>query len=72
MPIIITLDRIMEKRQITGVQLAKAINITPANLSKIRSGKAKAIRLDTLERLCSTLKCKPVDILDYYPSIPIQ
>lgn len=70
MPIVITLDSIMEKREITGVQLAKAINITPANLSKIRSGKAKAIRLDTLKKLCSTLKCKPADILDYYPDSP--
>lgn len=70
MPLKITLDTIMEKRGYTGVDLAKAIGITQANLSRIRTGKAKAIRLDTLEKLCATLKCKPIDIIDYYPEPP--
>jgi putative transcriptional regulator len=62
----------MEKRGINGIDLAQAIDITQANLSRIRTGKAKAIRLDTLEKLCVALKCKPVDILDYYPEPPTK
>lgn len=68
MPIIINLDVIMAKRKISSNELAEKIDITPANLSVLKTGKAKAIRFSTLEKLCSVLQCTPGDILDYAES----
>ncbi len=65
MPIIINLDVIMAKRKISSNELAEKIEITPANLSILKTGKAKAIRLSTLEKLCSTLNCTPGEIIEY-------
>ena len=65
MPIVIDLDVMMAKRKISSNELAERIDITPANLSVLKTGKAKAIRFSTLERLCEALGCQPGDILKY-------
>lgn len=65
MPIIVNLDVMMAKRKISSGELAKRIDITPANLSILKTGKAKAIRFSTLEKLCEVLKCQPGDILEW-------
>ncbi|MDE6004642.1 MAG: helix-turn-helix transcriptional regulator [Oscillospiraceae bacterium] len=65
MPIIINLDVIMAKRKISSGELAKKMDITQANLSILKTGKAKAIRFSTLEKLCEILDCQPADILEY-------
>ena len=65
MPIVVNLDVMMAKRKMSSTELAAAIGITPANLSILKTNKAKAIRFSTLEVLCRTLGCKPADILDY-------
>lgn len=63
--IVINLDVMMAKRKISSGELAERIGITPANLSVLKTGKAKAIRFSTLEKLCAVLKCQPGDILEY-------
>lgn len=65
MPIVINLDVVMAKRKISSNELAQKIGITPANLSILKTGKAKAIRFSTLERLCKVLNCQPADIMEY-------
>jgi putative transcriptional regulator len=55
----------MAKRKIGLMELSKKLNITPANLSILKNGKAKAIRLSTLEAICQALDCQPGDILEY-------
>ena len=65
MPIIVTLDVILAKRKMRLNTLAEQVNITPQNLSVLKTGKAKAIRFDTLEKICRTLDCQPGDILEY-------
>lgn len=65
MPIILNLDVMMAKRKISSNELAAKIDITPANLSILKTGKAKAIRFSTLEALCSVLECQPGDIIEY-------
>ena len=57
----------MAKRKISLGELAEKIDITPANLSIIKTGKAKAVRFSTLERLCQVLDCQPADLLEYRP-----
>lgn len=68
MPIIVNLDVMMAKRKISAGDLAKAIDITNANLSILKNNKAKAIRFSTLEAICSVLDCQPADILEYVES----
>ncbi len=65
MGLIMRLDRVMADRKITLKELAMNIGITPANLSNLKTGKAKAIRFSTLEAICKTLKCQPGDIIEY-------
>lgn len=65
MAIIITLDVMMAKRKIRAKQLAKNINITEANLSLLRNGKIKGVKLDTLNSLCMALDCQPGDLLEF-------
>ncbi|QCK15667.1 helix-turn-helix domain-containing protein [Mangrovivirga cuniculi] len=65
MAIIINLDVIMAKRKIRSKELAKELGITEANLSILKTGKAKAIRFSTLESICEILDCQPGDILEY-------
>jgi putative transcriptional regulator len=68
MPIIIKLDEVLEKKGMTSVALAQRIGITTANLSILKTGKAKAIRFTTLEAICEALDCEPGDILTYVPN----
>lgn len=65
MAIIVNLDIMMARRKISLVELAEKIDITPANLSILKTGKAKAIRFSTLEAICRVLDCQPGDILEY-------
>ena len=65
MPIIVNLDVMMAKRKISLNELSGKIDITPANLSILKTGKAKAIRFSTLEAICKVLNCHPGDILEY-------
>lgn len=63
--IVVNLDVMMARRKVSSNELAAAIGITPANLSILKTGKAKAIRFSTLEAICSFLHCTPGDILEY-------
>ena len=65
MPIIVNLDVMMAKRKISLGEQAEKIDLTPANLSILKTGKAKAIRFSTLEAICKELDCQPGDILEY-------
>ena len=65
MPIIVNLDVMMAKRKISLVYLAERIDLTPANLSILKTGKAKAVRFSTLEAICRELDCQPGDILEF-------
>ena len=65
MPIIVNLDIMMARRKISLSELAEKIDITPANLSILKTGKAKAVRFSTLEAICKELDCQPGDILEY-------
>lgn len=65
MAIIVNLDVMMAKRKISSLELAKELDITPANLSILKTGKAKAVRFSTLENICKILDCQPADILEY-------
>lgn len=63
--IVINLDVMMARRKISSGELAERIGITPANLSILKTGKAKAVRFSTLEALCKVLQCQPGDILEF-------
>ena len=63
--ILINLDVIMAKKKISSQELAERVGITPANLTILKTNKAKAIRFSTLDKICEILECKPGDILDY-------
>ena len=65
MAIIVNLDVMMAKRKISSGELAERIGITPANLSVLKTGKAKAVRFSTLDSICSALDCQPGDILEF-------
>ncbi len=65
MPILISLDEVLNQKGIKGKELAEIVGITEANLSILRSGKAKAVRFTTLEAICNALNCQPGDILKY-------
>jgi putative transcriptional regulator len=65
MPIVVNLDVMLAKRKMSLTQLSEAVDITLANLSILKSGKAKAIRFSTLEEICRVLECQPGDILEY-------
>lgn len=65
MAIIVNLDVMLAIRKMSLTELSERVGITMANLSILKSGKAKAIRFSTLEAICKELKCKPGDILDY-------
>jgi putative transcriptional regulator len=70
MPIVVNLDVILAKRKWKSKQLAEAIGITEQNLSVLRSGRAKAIRFTTLDKICKALDCQPGDILEYMENTP--
>ena len=65
MAIIVNLDVMLAKRKMKNKDLAETINITTANLSILKSGKARAIRFSTLDTICKALDCQPSDILEY-------
>ncbi|MBP9990364.1 MAG: helix-turn-helix transcriptional regulator [Bacteroidales bacterium] len=65
MAIVVNLDVMMAKRKMTLTELAERVEITPANLSILKTGKAKAVRFSTLEQICQILECQPGDILEY-------
>lgn len=65
MAIIITLDVMLAKRKMSMTELSEKVGITMANLSILKTGKAKAIRLSTLQAICESLDCQPGDILEY-------
>jgi len=65
MPIVVNLDVMLAKRKMSLTALSERVGITIANLSVLKSGKAKAIRFSTLEEICKVLHCQPADILEY-------
>jgi len=65
MPIVVNLDVMLAKRKMSLTELSDRVGITIANLSVLKSGKAKAIRFSTLEEICKILNCQPGDILEY-------
>ena len=67
MPITIRLDEVLERRRMSLTELSEKVDITLANLSILKTGKAKAIRFSTLEAICQTLDCQPGDILAFAP-----
>ena len=67
MPIIINIDVMLAKRKMQSQELAEKIGITQANLSILKTGKAKAIKLSTLEAMWKALDCTPADLLEYIP-----
>jgi len=67
MPIVINLDVMLAKRKVSLTELSLKVNITLSNLSILKTGKAKAVRLETLEAICKALDCQPGDLLEYIP-----
>ena len=65
MAIIINIDVMLAKRKMSVTELAEKVGITMANISVLKNGKAKAVRLSTLEAICKALECQPGDILEY-------
>ncbi len=70
MAIIINIDVMMARRKMSLGELAERVDITPANLSILKNGKARAIRFSTLEAICRELECQPGDIIEYRPDGP--
>ena len=67
MPIAVRLDELLHQRRMTLTELAERIDITLANLSILKTGKARAIRFSTLEAICDVLDCQPGDLLEFEP-----
>ena len=67
MPIIVNVDVMLAKRKMSSGELAEKVGITQANLSILKTGKAKAVRFSTLDALCRALDCQPADLLEYVP-----
>ena len=67
MPIIVNVDVMLAKRKMSSGELADKVGITQANLSILKTGKAKAVRFTTLAALCKALDCQPGDLLEYQP-----
>ncbi len=72
MAIVVNLDVMMARRKISLGELADRVDITPANLSILKMGKARAIRFSTLEAICRALDCQPGDILEFDDNAPEQ
>ncbi|MDF2384075.1 helix-turn-helix transcriptional regulator [Nostoc ellipsosporum NOK] len=68
MPIVVNIDVMLARRKMQSKELAERLGITPANLSILKTGKAKGVRFDTLEAICQILDCQPGDILEYQPA----
>ena len=67
MPIVVNLDVVLARRKVRLVELSEAIGITLANLSILKTGKARAVRFSTMEAICRYLDCQPGDLLEYSP-----
>ncbi len=65
MAILVNLNVMLAKRKMTSLELAQRIGMTPANLSILKTGKAKAVRMSTMEAICKELKCQPGDLFEY-------
>lgn len=65
MPIIVNLDVMLAKRKMTSLELAQRIGMTQANLSILKTGKAKAVRMSTMEAICRQLQCQPGDLFEF-------
>ena len=65
MAIIINLDMMLAKRKMSSAELAERIGMTPAHLSILKTGKARAVRLSTMDAICRELKCQPGDLFEY-------
>lgn len=72
MAIVVRLDELLHARRMTLTELAARIDLTLANLSILKTGKAKAIRFSTLEAICAALECQPGDLLAFYPTLPVE
>lgn len=70
MPIIVRLDLVLAQRKVRSNELARAVGITPSNLSLLKSGHVKGVRFETLESICAYLDCQPGDLLEYVPAAP--
>ena len=69
MPIIVKLDDVLHDRRVTLTELSERIGITLANLSILKTGKARAIRFSTLDAICHALQCQPGDVLEFVPAV---
>ena len=67
MSIVINVDVMLARRKMSVTELSERVGITMANISILKNGKAKAIKLDTLNKICRALSCQPGDILEYVP-----
>jgi putative transcriptional regulator len=70
MPIVVNLDVMMARRKMSLTELAEKVDLTMANLSILKTGKAKAVRFSTLDALCRALDCQPGDLLEWQPGPP--
>lgn len=70
MPVTVHLDDVLARRRMSLTDLSQAVDITLANLSILKTGKAKAIRFSTLEAICAVLDCQPGDLLSFHPNDP--
>jgi putative transcriptional regulator len=69
MPIIVRLDDVLHRRRVTLTELSERVGITLANLSILKTGKARAIRFSTLDSICRALECQPGDILEFVAAV---
>jgi len=72
MPIVIRLDVMMARRKVRSNALARAVGITEANLSLLKSGKVKGVRFETLAAICRHLDCQPGDVLEFVPDASFE
>ncbi len=72
MAIVINIDVMLARRKMSSGELADKVGITPANLSILKCGKAKAVKISTLDSICRALECEPGDILEYRPDASID
>lgn len=72
MPIVVNLDVMLARRKMSLTELSEKVGITLANMSILKSGKAKAIRFSTLEEICKILECQPGDLLEYMNEMDYQ
>ena len=72
MAILVRLDELLHARRMTLTELSTRVDITVANLSILKTGKAKAVRFSTLEAICNALECQPGDLLVYDPTQPTE